>query len=190
MNNIIFVHFTKFYTKHTQDTIIIIIFFPTNFRFINAELAKHQVAASKRWDFDFVRGRPLISKSNTYIWERVPPTNAPEVYTLSRAAHAAAAAAATRVLTSSSSSSILVPSYNDLLDERSARSNQHSTLIEMDVSVTSSIINDHHQTNGCDERLTSLMEQIKPECSSTTSTSTKSSIQEKRQPKITGEFLF
>lgn len=57
------------------------------FRFAEEELAKHQISASQKWGFDFVRGIPL-EDPNLFLWERVPPTNEiPEMYTLSRAAH-------------------------------------------------------------------------------------------------------
>uniref|UniRef100_A0A1B0CB79 Putative cyclin-dependent kinase inhibitor n=1 Tax=Lutzomyia longipalpis TaxID=7200 RepID=A0A1B0CB79_LUTLO len=54
--------------------------------FIQKELTKTQVEASKRWGFDFSRGQPLQEHSQ-FIWKRVPPTVMPEMYTLSRAAH-------------------------------------------------------------------------------------------------------
>lgn len=106
----------------------------------------------------------------------------PEVYTLSRAAHAheTAVVAATRRL--NASSSILVPSYNDLLDERSARSNM---MLMMDVSTVAAAITDEDSGNqsACDERCSPAIEQLQPEC-----TTAKGCIREKRQPKITGEF--
>lgn len=56
-------------------------------RFAEEELAKHQMSASQKWGFDFVRGCP-IDDASLFLWERVPPTNEiPEMYTLSRAAH-------------------------------------------------------------------------------------------------------
>lgn len=57
------------------------------FRFAEEELAKHQMSASQKWGFDFVRGCPL-EETKLFLWERVPPTNEiPEMYALSRAAH-------------------------------------------------------------------------------------------------------
>lgn len=56
-------------------------------RFAEEELAKHQLSASQKWGFDFVRGCPM-EDTKLFMWERVPPTNEiPEMYTLSRAAH-------------------------------------------------------------------------------------------------------
>lgn len=56
-------------------------------RFAEEELAKHQMSASQKWGFDFVRGCPL-EDTKLFLWERVPPTNEiPEMYALSRAAH-------------------------------------------------------------------------------------------------------
>lgn len=56
-------------------------------RFAEEELAKHQIAASQKWGFDFVRGCPL-EDPKLFLWQRVPPTNEiPEMYALSRAAH-------------------------------------------------------------------------------------------------------
>lgn len=57
------------------------------FRFAEEELAKHQMSASQKWGFDFVRGCPM-DDTKLFLWERVPPTNEiPEMYALSRAAH-------------------------------------------------------------------------------------------------------
>ncbi|XP_031619639.1 uncharacterized protein LOC116338486 [Contarinia nasturtii] len=56
-------------------------------RFAEEELAKHQMSASQKWGFDFVRGCPM-EDTKLFLWERVPPTNEiPEMYALSRAAH-------------------------------------------------------------------------------------------------------
>lgn len=50
-------------------------------------MSKHQISASQKWGFDFVRGCPL-EETKLFLWERVPPTNEiPEMYALSRAAH-------------------------------------------------------------------------------------------------------
>ncbi|GAB0086176.1 uncharacterized protein DMENIID0001_003360 [Sergentomyia squamirostris] len=54
--------------------------------FIQRELTKSQVEATRRWGFDFMRGEPL-PEHNQYQWKRIPPTVMPEMYTLSRAAH-------------------------------------------------------------------------------------------------------
>lgn len=60
---------------------------PPHCRFAEEELAKHQMSASQKWGFDFVRGCPL-DDTKLFLWERVPPTNEiPEMYALSRAAH-------------------------------------------------------------------------------------------------------
>lgn len=60
---------------------------PPSCRFAEEELAKHQIAASQKWGFDFVRGCPL-EDPKLFLWQRVPPTNEiPEMYALSRAAH-------------------------------------------------------------------------------------------------------
>ncbi|XP_030388560.1 cyclin-dependent kinase inhibitor 1 [Scaptodrosophila lebanonensis] len=60
-----------------------------NNRHFNAELERHQEQATQKWGFDFRSGCPL-SVSSTFVWERVSSqesTIAPEMYTLTRAAH-------------------------------------------------------------------------------------------------------
>ncbi|XP_037825175.1 cyclin-dependent kinase inhibitor 1B [Lucilia sericata] len=58
-------------------------------KIFNEELEKHQEKAAKKWGFDFRNGSPLSANSQ-YIWERVSSQEsciAPEMYTLTRAAH-------------------------------------------------------------------------------------------------------
>lgn len=56
-------------------------------RFICRELTKQAEQASRKWGFDFTAGLPLSAQTQ-YIWERVPPTIAPDMYMcVSRAAH-------------------------------------------------------------------------------------------------------
>lgn len=113
-------------------------------------MAKHQLAASQRWGFDFVRGQPL-SDTKLFLWERVPPTNdIPEMYTLSRAAH---------VRTNPTDNLLKSPcsrnrrhyrtsSYIDLLDERAEQSNK-STENLRDLSFED--VDGHSATSSCDE---------------------------------------
>ncbi|XP_053961858.1 cyclin-dependent kinase inhibitor 1 [Anastrepha ludens] len=76
------------------------------------ELDKHQERAIKKWGFDFRNGLPLPSNTQ-FVWERISyqeSTHAPEVYTLTRAAHVRPAP--------------VVPCSADLLmDERAEREN-------------------------------------------------------------------
>ncbi|XP_075166471.1 cyclin-dependent kinase inhibitor dacapo [Haematobia irritans] len=58
-------------------------------KIFNEELEKCQERASRKWGFDFRTGSPLSANSQ-YIWERVSTQEshiAPEMYTLTRAAH-------------------------------------------------------------------------------------------------------
>ncbi|XP_017468319.1 PREDICTED: cyclin-dependent kinase inhibitor 1B [Rhagoletis zephyria] len=76
------------------------------------ELDKHQEHAIKKWGFDFRNGSPLTTNTQ-FVWERISyqeSTFAPEVYTLTRAAHVRPAP--------------VVPCSADLLmDERAEREN-------------------------------------------------------------------
>ena len=97
-----------------------------NNRFAEQELAKHQIAASQRWGFDFVRGCPL-SQSEIYLWERVPPTNdIPEMYTLTRAAHVRQSDDVTQS-PKSNRRHHRQSSYIDLLDDRAEQSNKSTS---------------------------------------------------------------
>uniref|UniRef100_A0A1I8PSG2 Cyclin-dependent kinase inhibitor domain-containing protein n=1 Tax=Stomoxys calcitrans TaxID=35570 RepID=A0A1I8PSG2_STOCA len=58
-------------------------------KLFNEELEKCHERASRKWGFDFRSGSPLSANSQ-YIWERVSSQEshiAPEMYTLTRAAH-------------------------------------------------------------------------------------------------------
>lgn len=76
------------------------------------ELDKQQDRAIKKWGFDFRNGSPLTTNTQ-FVWERISyqeSNRAPEVYTLTRAAHVRPAP--------------VVPSNADLLmDERAEREN-------------------------------------------------------------------
>lgn len=121
-----------------------------SFRFAEEELAKHQLAASQRWGFDFARGQPL-EDTKLYLWERVPPTNdIPEMYTLSRAAHIRSI---DNDLTKSPNKRrhYRTSSYIDLLDERSELSNKHKpTNNLLDLSFED-VDGGHSSGSSCDE---------------------------------------
>ncbi|EDW89542.1 cyclin-dependent kinase inhibitor 1 [Drosophila yakuba] len=134
----------------------------------NAELERHQELATQKWGFDFRAGCPLAEKSH-FIWERVSfqeSSFAPEMYTLTRAAHVRPSAD-----TSPSDMDILV-------NERSERENFGSNLGNS--SLESNTDNDSCYDSQ-DESLT-----MRFRSSSTASTS--SIVLRKRQPKIT-EFM-
>lgn len=70
-------------------------------RIFLAQIQLHQRNAAERWNYDFVKDRPIVSADSKYMWERVPPVNSglsalvgltggqagPSVITLSNAAH-------------------------------------------------------------------------------------------------------
>jgi len=124
--------------------------------------------ATQKWGFDFRAGCPLTEKSS-FIWERVSfqeSSFAPEMYTLTRAAH---------VRPSADSS----PSDMDVLvNERSERENFGPNLVNS--SLESNTDNDSCYDSQ-DESLTTRF-------SSSNLASTSSIVLRKRQPKITGEF--
>lgn len=109
------------------------------------------MAASQRWGFDFVRGQPM-TQTDVYLWERVPPTNdIPEMYTLSRAAHARPSNM--DLLRSPRSQSRnhnrIASSYIDLLDERAEKANKMSNNGLLDLSFED--VDGHSAASSCDE---------------------------------------
>ncbi|XP_037712820.1 cyclin-dependent kinase inhibitor 1 [Drosophila subpulchrella] len=134
----------------------------------NAELERHQELATQKWGFDFRAGCPLTEKSS-FIWERVSfqeSSFAPEMYTLTRAAHVRPSADSR-------------PSDMDVLvNERSERENFGSNLVNS--SLESNTDNDSCYDSQ-DESLTTRF-------SSSNLASTSSIVLRKRQPKIT-EFM-
>ncbi|KAH8336804.1 cyclin-dependent kinase inhibitor 1 [Drosophila kikkawai] len=137
----------------------------------NAELERHQEMATQKWGFDFRAGCPLAEKSS-FIWERVSfqeSSFAPEMYTLTRAAH---------VRPESS------PSDMDVrMNERSERENFGTHLANS--SLESNTDNDScydSQDESLVSRFTSSLS------SNVASSSTSSIVLRKRQPKIT-EFM-
>lgn len=145
-----------------------------DYSFVEKELTKHHVAACDRWGFNFVHGYPLADHKQ-YIWERVPPTTTiPQMYTLSRAAHVRISSAA--AVAAANLASSLESTYTDLLDERAEKSNRPAPEII--------------------DRLELPMEAEASTATTTTTTPSspmqmklRGSTNEKRQPKITGEFL-
>ncbi|KAH8324724.1 cyclin-dependent kinase inhibitor 1 [Drosophila bipectinata] len=132
----------------------------------NAELERHQEMATQKWGFDFRAGCPLAEKS-PFVWERVSfqeSSFAPEMYTLTRAAHV-------RPVESSPSD------MDTLLNERSERENLGSNLVNS--SLESNTDNDSCYDSQ-DESLTVRL--------SSNIASTSSTVLRKRQPKIT-EFM-
>ncbi|KAH8375356.1 cyclin-dependent kinase inhibitor 1 [Drosophila serrata] len=143
----------------------------TNKTPFNAELERHQELATQKWGFDFRAGCPLTEKSS-FIWERVSfqeSSFAPEMYTLTRAAH---------VRPESN------PSDMDVrMNERSERENFGTHLANS--SLESNTDNDScydSQDESLVSRFTSSLS------SSVASSSTSSIVLRKRQPKIT-EFM-
>lgn len=116
-------------------------------------MAKHQQAVSQRWGFDFVRGQPLTD-AKVYLWERVPPTNdIPEMYTLSRAAHARphTDAELLRSPRSHSRCHYRTSSYIDLLDERAEQANQMSGTGACLLDLSFEDVDGHSAASSCDE---------------------------------------
>lgn len=121
--------------------------------------------ATQKWGFDFRAGCPLVEKS-PFVWERVSyqeSSFAPEMYTLTRAAHV-------RPVESSPSD------MDTLLNERSERENFGSNLVNS--SLESNTDNDSCYDSQ-DESLTGRL--------SSNMATTSSTVLRKRQPKITGE---
>ncbi|KAH8401597.1 hypothetical protein KR009_006743 [Drosophila setifemur] len=139
----------------------------TNKMPFNSELERHQERATQKWGFDFRAGCPLGEKSS-FIWERVSfqeSSIAPEMYTLTRAAHVRPSEEST-------------PNEMDsLLNERSQRENFSSSLVNS--SLESNTDNDSCYDSQ-DETVTVRL--------SNNMASTSSIVLRKRQPKIT-EFM-
>lgn len=109
------------------------------------------MAASERWGFDFVRGKPM-EDTKLFLWERVPPTNdIPEMYTLSRAAHIRHIDADHQMRSPSKRRQYRTSSYIDLLDERSEQSNNHiaaSNVLDLSFEDVDA---GHSSASSCDE---------------------------------------
>ncbi|XP_068144935.1 cyclin-dependent kinase inhibitor 1 [Drosophila tropicalis] len=63
---------------------------PENKTPFGAELERHQELATQKWGFDFRSGCPVVPEKTHFVWERVSfqeSSFAPEMYTLTRAAH-------------------------------------------------------------------------------------------------------
>lgn len=111
------------------------------------------MAASQRWGFDFVRGKPL-DDTKLFLWERVPPTNdIPEMYTLSRAAHIRNIEADQQMRSPSKRRQYRTSSYIDLLDERSEQSNHQNHIAVNNVLDLSfeDVDAGHSSASSCDE---------------------------------------
>lgn len=110
------------------------------------------MAATQRWGFDFVRGKPL-EDTKLFLWERVPPTNdIPEMYTLSRAAHIRHIEADHQMRSPSKRRQYRTTSYIDLLDERSEQSNNHIAVSNvLDLSFEEDVDAGHSSASSCDE---------------------------------------
>ncbi|XP_004517524.1 cyclin-dependent kinase inhibitor 1B [Ceratitis capitata] len=139
-------------------------------RTLAAELDKHQDRASKKWGFDFRTGSPLTTNTQ-YVWERISyqeSTRAPEVYTLTRAAHV-------RPLP------VEPCSADELMDKRAERENY--TMINTSTTTDTDSCGDY------DSQDESLVEFKVPECSGNKRAHDGSSANRptlrKRQPKIT-----
>lgn len=136
----------------------------------SAELERHQELATQKWGFDFRAGCPLAEKSS-FIWERVSfqeSSFAPEMYTLTRAAH---------VRPESSPSDMDV-----LMNERSERENFGTHL-------ANSSLESNTDNDSCyDSQDESLASRFTSSSLSSPVASTSSIVLRKRQPKITGEF--
>lgn len=131
------------------------------YRFVETELTKHQLDASKRWGFNFLMGYPLPD-NNRYMWERVPPTNSiPEMYTLSRAAHVREMPHVNQT------------DYNELLDERADRSNHNERIISL-------------ADKPIENPSTGLTSTVPTATTASANSPKHTSTREKRQPRITG----
>ncbi|KAH8405457.1 hypothetical protein KR215_000199 [Drosophila sulfurigaster] len=140
----------------------------------NAELERHQEMATQKWGFDFRADRPL-SANGSFIWERVSSqesTFAPQMYTLTRAAH---------VRSNANASDSALPSDMDvLLNERADRENLANS------SLDSNTDNEYDSQNESMQLAASTSAAaLLTASSSSSSTSTQ---QRKRQLKIT-EFM-
>ncbi|XP_073813694.1 cyclin-dependent kinase inhibitor dacapo [Musca autumnalis] len=137
-------------------------------KIFNEELEKSQERASRKWGFDFRTGSPLSANSQ-YIWERVSTQEnqiAPEMYTLTRAAHVRPTPA---------------PKTNleMLMDERAEREN-HLNLSQSSVTT---------DTDSCDDSQDESMVEFKvpagPNHAETSVLVPRKTHLRKRQPKIT-----
>lgn len=123
-----------------------------HFRFAQEELAKHQMSASQKWGFDFVRGCPIDDPS-LYLWERVPPTNEiPEMYTLSRAAHMRPIEPIDRTPSKKRRNHQRRNSYFDMFDEMVAESNRYNPPKRNLLDLSFEDVDDGHtSSSSCDE---------------------------------------
>lgn len=135
-------------------------------------MEKSQEKASRKWGFDFRNGSPLSANSQ-YIWERVSSQEshiAPEMYTLTRAAHVRPTPAPKTHL-------------EMLMDERAERENN------LNLSQTS--VTD---TDSCDDSQDESMVEFKvpagPNNAEARLLVPRKTHLRKRQPKITGKYPY
>lgn len=136
----------------------------------NAELERHQELATQKWGFDFRADRPL-NANGSFIWERVSSqesTFAPQMYTLTRAAHVRTDVSATSDM-------------DMLLMERSDRENLDNS------SMDSNSDSDEYDSQNESLPSTSVAAFSGVSTTSSSSTSCYPMQQRKRQLKITGE---
>ncbi|KAM8711076.1 hypothetical protein ACLKA7_000240 [Drosophila subpalustris] len=135
----------------------------------NAELERHQEMATQKWGFDFRTDRPL-GANGSFIWERVSSqesTFAPQMYTLTRAAH----------VRSDANDSAMPSDMDTLLNERADRENLANSSL------------DSNTDNEYDSQNESAASTSAAALTASTSTSCNYSTQQrKRQLKIT-EFM-
>lgn len=139
----------------------------------NAELERHQEMATQKWGFDFRTDRPL-SANGSFIWERVSSqesTFAPQMYTLTRAAH----------VRNDVNASAMPSDMDTLLNERADRENLANS------SLDSNTDTDYDSQNESLPLVASTSAAALT-ASSSSSTCNYSTQQRKRQLKIT-EFM-
>ncbi|XP_034478700.1 uncharacterized protein LOC117784952 isoform X2 [Drosophila innubila] len=137
----------------------------------NAELERHQEMATQKWGFDFRSDRPL-SANGSFIWERVSSqesTFAPQMYTLTRAAH----------VRSDANDSAMASDMDTLLNERADRENLANS------SLDSNTDNEYDSQN---ESMPLAASTSAAALTASTSSCNYSTQQRKRQLKIT-EFM-
>lgn len=137
----------------------------TNFRLVyrtfDEEIKQKQEMAAQKWGFDFRTGQPTTAPT-CYSWERVSvPEIVPEMYTLTRAAHIREIIAA--------------PTEQDILiDDRSAKENSIDEILSFPFkSQTSPTTRQSSSSSSPSKMLLSCHKSLG-----------------KRQPRITGKFLY
>lgn len=155
--------------------------------FFSAELELQQERASQKWGFDFRADRPLASNAS-YNWQRVSSqesTFAPQMYTLTRAAHVRPAVGP-------------ASDMEALLNDRADRENSANSSLDASTD-TEYDSQDESLSFKCSSSSssisvvasTSAAALIASAASSATATTCSSPAQQrKRQLKITGEFRF